>query len=839
MDFPKNNSHRADPTRKGWIRQGSFRNVIGGAIVTAMTTTSVLAVPAITSANVNFREGPGTSYPRIGTLDEGSSIEVLQCTDSGSWCAIEADGQNGFVSGRYIQEVPSEDKLGWPRAYDVGADGNFIVLHEPQFSEWTDFRTLDAVIAAEFHANEEASPIFGVIGLRADTVRDSTRNSIILSNISLTQVDFASLERDQISKLSLGLGGLLPTAPIEVRQERIVAGLANYNQVSDVEGVRADPPVIYYSITPAKLVQTDGPAIFAPVRGVVGLEFALNTNWDLFRANDILWLRDEKTWLSALDIDGEWREVTELPEALSSLPDDGNWVDARASVPPTAYDAGAPTIFVSDMLAELILFDGSPVYEDVPGGDLEWASNTESDLFRLKSTGVWYYLVSGRWFSTSYPDGPWDFATPDLPVDFQFIPADKPYYTVRASVPGTSEANEARLRASIPEVARININEIDAPVIEYGGEPAFEPIEGTDLNYSVNTGDPVIDVNGRYFVVIDGVWFESDGPQGPWSVATNVPEAIYEIPPSSPVHNVTYVHVYDSDDDGNVSVGYTAGYLFGFMAWGVFVHGSGWYYPPYWHHHPHRPIYYPRPVSFGSAAYYNPAIGTFGRYGYAYGPYRGIQARTLWNPSTGRYVRAARYEGPVKSGGYVSAVNPRTGTRAIARGGSDVYGRWGQATVRRGADYLNVNARQGNLRTGARWESSRGQGAVAYGRRGNVYAGRDGNVYRRSNGEWQRWNDSGWGNVQRPERGVIAPTRPRLSERTPGTIRNNPTQRVNPTNRVQRPTTPRVHTPVPRHVNRDYRNRGVANERSISQNVNRSNVGRVYRPAGGARPRRR
>jgi len=731
------------------------------------------------------------------------------------------------------------------------------------FSEWRDFRTLDAVIAAEFHADEEASPIFGVIGVRANTVRDSARELIVLSNISLTQVDFGSLERDQMSKLSLELGGLLPTGSIEVREERILAGLANFAQVSNVEGVKADPPVIFYSITPAKLVQTDGPAIFATVRGVVGLEFVLNTNWDLFRVNDALWLRDEKSWLSAQDFDGEWAEAAELPEALSSLPDDGNWQDARAAVPPTAFDEGAPAIFVSDMPAELILFNGPPVYEDVPGGDLEWASNTESDLFRLKFTGVWYYLVSGRWFSSSHPDGPWAFATPDLPVDFQFIPTDKPYYTVRASVPGTSEANEARLRASIPEVARINVNAIEVPVIEYGGEPEFAPIDGTDLSYAVNTGDPVIEVNGRYFVVIDGVWFESDNPEGPWSVATNVPEAIYEIPPSSPVHNVTYVHVYDSDDDGNVSVGYTAGYLFGFMAWGVFVHGSGWYYPPYWHHDPHYPIYYPRPVSFGTAAYYNPAIGSFGRYGYAYGPYRGIQARTSWNPSTGRYVRAARYEGPTGSSGFVRAVNPRTRTRAIARGGSDVYGRWGEATVRRGADYLNVNLRQGNAGAGgARWESSRGQGAIAYDRRGNVYAGRDGNVYRRSDGEWQRWNDGSWGNVQRPNPGIIDPSRTRLNTLSTGTIRNNPTQRVLPPNRVQlpttpriqtttpriqRPTTPRVQTPtvrrppaqVPRHLNYDLRNREIANQRSISRNVNRSNVGRVLLPSGGARPIRR
>ncbi|MGI9389006.1 MAG: SH3 domain-containing protein [Boseongicola sp.] len=808
----------------------------------ALTTTSAFAVPAVTSANVNFRQGPGTSYPTLGTLSEGSSVEILECTDSGSWCAIEEEGQNGFVSGRYLSEVPGEDQPGWPRAFKVGHEGSFIVLHEPQFSEWTDFRSLDGVVAAEFHADEEASPIFGVIGLRASTVRDSAKEIIILSDISLTQVDFGALDREQVSKLSLELGGILPTAPIEVREERIVAGLASFEQISDVEGIRADPPVILYSISPAKLVQTDGPAIFASVSGADGLEFVVNTNWDMFKADDALWLRDENSWLTAPDISSEWIETTELPEVFSLLPDDGNWKDAREAIPPIAYDDGAPGIFVSEEPAELVLFDGPPVYEDVPGGDLEWASNTESDLFRLKSTGVWYYLVSGRWFSTSEPDGPWTFATPDLPPDFQFIPDDQPYYSVRASVPGTSEANEARLRASIPEVAIINVNSVKAPEIAYDGDPVFEPIEGTDLTYAANTGDPVIEVSGRYFVVIDGIWFVSDSPEGPWSVATDVPDAIYDIPPSSPVHNVTYVQVYDSDDDGNVNVGYTAGYLFGFMAWGVFVYGSGWYYPPYWHHHHHHPIYYPRHVSYGSAAYYNPANGAYGRYGYAYGPYRGIQAQTAWNPATGTYARAGRYVGPSGTTGFVRASNPRTGTRAVARGGSDVYGRWGEASVRRGADYLNVSAREGTAgRGGVKWDSSRGEGGVVYDRRGNVYAGRDGNVYRRSDGEWQRWNDGGWDAAPRPDRGVVRTTRPETANRQTGTLRNNSNFTPTRTNRTPSVgTTPRVTsnprkstpvrrapvTNVPNHVNRDMRNRSISNQRSISNSVNRSSVNR-------------
>ena len=82
----------------------------------------------------------------------------------------------------------------------------------------------------------------------------------------------------------------------------------------------------------------------------------------------------------------------------------------------------------------------------------------------------------------------------------------------------------------------------------------------TPLRYAANTPTPVIRTeNGRYYAVDNGVWFTSAGPNGPWAVADNIPADMYSIPASSPVHNVSYVRVYDSTPD-YVYVGYTPGY---------------------------------------------------------------------------------------------------------------------------------------------------------------------------------------------------------------------------------------------------------------------------------------
>ncbi|WP_037547474.1 SH3 domain-containing protein [Stappia stellulata] len=843
-----------------------MRKLVSSFLILILLATPGFGAPALTTANVNFREGPGTSFGSLGTLPSGTQVELLDCNESGTWCGIAHDGREGFVSGKYLTEAEPKDVPGWPRAFKLGSDEAFVVLYEPQFSSWTEFARIEAVIAAEYRKTEVAPPIFGVLGVAAQTTSDKAAGTVTLSNIEVTSLDFAALGRQDLTRLAVEIGGLLPSDPIVLREERVTASLAAYQQLADVEGLKADPPKVFVSETPARLLQTDGEAVFAPVKGAAGVEFVINTNWDLFRTDDTLYLRSEDAWLTAAALDGDWSAVDTLPDALAALPDDGNWENARKAIPAKPFKGAVPRILTSDVPAELILFNGPAKLQTVPGTGLEWVENTEADLFKLTSTGSWYYLVSGRWFSAPTLDGPWVFATPDLPDDFRNIPDDKPYYTVRASVPGTSEANEARLRASIPETARVEAGKIK-PEIAYDGAPDFQAIEGTTLSYAANTDAQVIRVGDTYYAVQDGVWFMSPSPDGPWELARAVPDEIYTIPASSPVHNVTYVRVYESEPDA-VWYGYTSGYLWGYLAWGAIVYGTGWSYRPYWRYGA-LPIYYPRPVTFGIGAYYNPAYGTYGRYGYAYGPYRGISARTVWNPATGAYVRGARAYGPAGTRGFVTAYNPVTGTRAAARGGTGVYGSWGSASVARGSDYLRVKGAAGAAGgKGVRWNSSNGQGFAAS-RRGNVYAGRDGNVYRNTGGGWQKW-DGGWSPVSAPARDTLGnslkgrtpatrpaagtnrpigdranrpATRDRKVNRPAGTQRPAVTQRPAGTQRPgaaqrpatrpnTRPTTRPTTRQVPAQVRRDHGNRQTGNQRTMQRRAYSQPNRGAGRPAG-------
>jgi hypothetical protein len=77
-----------------------------------------------------------------------------------------------------------------------------------------------------------------------------------------------------------------------------------------------------------------------------------------------------------------WEPVSKLPKDMSNITDNGNWADLKPFIPPphrrtTTY----PRVFYSESPAELVVFDGRPVYSSVSGTDLVYATNTDARIF--------------------------------------------------------------------------------------------------------------------------------------------------------------------------------------------------------------------------------------------------------------------------------------------------------------------------------------------------------------------------------------------------------------------------------------------------------------------------
>jgi hypothetical protein len=658
---------------------------------------------------------------------------------------------------------------GWPRFYGLPSGGS-VLVYQPQVVSWEDQSHLVAFSAVSYRSPATEKPALGTIKLEADTKVAVTDRLVSFRKMKITETNFSTLPKESVREIAAQIDAALPDDERVIALDRVLANLDKSQIVpKSVEGIKADPPAIFSSTTPAVIVNLDGDPIWSPIKEN-DLKFAVNTNWDLFQhgPTNTYYLRNASTWLKARDIKGPWTAAGTLPGSFKKLPADDNWKDVKASLPGKPLSGSAPKVFVTTAPGELILFKGAPNYISVTGTGLLWVSNTESDVFRLGKTGAVYYLVAGRWFSAPDFTGPWTFATPTLPSDLRKIPLEHPRSRVLASVPGTDQAAEAVLVAQIPQTARVNKKELKAPDVAFQDDPTFTPIEQTTVQRAVNTDKDVFKVGDAYYMCYQGVWFVGKAASGPWEVASSVPEAIYKIPVSSPANPVTYVTVEESNDDW-VTFAAAAGYTGMMIAWGCTVWGSGWYHPPYWGWGGGYPYYYPHYPTYGYGASYNPWTGAYGRSAGVYGPYGGAGVGARYNPRTGTYSRGAAAYGPGGARGVATAYNPRTGASAATRQGSNVYGSWGSTAVQRGDDWAKTN-RYTNRQTGTTTRTVRtdegsgvvkrgsGGAAVGVGQGGNVYAGNDGNVYRRDNGTWQKYDNGNWSNTNRQPGETPRPT---------------------------------------------------------------------------------
>jgi len=79
------------------VTPASSNQTTGGQATSEVTATQT----GITTANVNFRTGPSSSYSKIRLLSKGESVTVI--SKSGNWYyAQDKNGKTGYVSASYV-----------------------------------------------------------------------------------------------------------------------------------------------------------------------------------------------------------------------------------------------------------------------------------------------------------------------------------------------------------------------------------------------------------------------------------------------------------------------------------------------------------------------------------------------------------------------------------------------------------------------------------------------------------------------------------------------------------------------------------------------------------------
>ena len=494
-----------------------------------------------------------------------------------SWAlaaVLAALGGNATAQpGQPTQPAPSSNQGGprkaaartneWPRKIQLG--DTVVLLDAPQ-AESLEGTKLKARGTARFQ-RADAEPAVASLWYDADVEVDRDRRIVTLASVNVPRLQLPGASPAKQQRLAARLGPAITRHRLTLPLDDVLAGskLAARRDAAPPK-LGTDPPKILFVTEPAVLVVFDGAPRFRAVESTP-FERALNTPFLVLHdpRSNVYYLDGGTMWFRARNAAGPWTKADDVPREAIQIArrdlEDAGIADDEVEKAARSKEKRVPRILVGTEPTELIVSDGQPAWRPEVEGELDAMSNTEGDVFRTVSDGRLWLVLSGRWYWSNATAGPWTYVSPDdLPASFRRIPADSEKAAVLTFVPGTAPARDALRDANTPRTAAVRRSEAHVDVT-YDGEPKFEAVPGSRVEYALNTPESVLRIRGRYYVCDQGVWFSGDAPVGPWRVADSIPDDdIQRIPPESPVYNTRFATVYDSTPDV-VYVAYTPAYL--------------------------------------------------------------------------------------------------------------------------------------------------------------------------------------------------------------------------------------------------------------------------------------
>jgi hypothetical protein len=684
----------------------------------------------------------------------------------------------------------------WPRVINTD-NGTQIKVYQPEPESFKGntlmFRS--AISVLESGSND---PVFGAFWATAKVQTDRDNRLLTIMNLDVTSIRIPAIEgQDTIDYIDEALESRFPQAAGAISLDEIVATLNQNQQEAKLsQGFTNTPPKVMFVTQPSMLVLIDGEPKLQYNKDLK-LDMVVNTPFSIIKNSDgRFYLYGSKHWFVSNAAAGPYSYTN------GAVPDNIRNVESliASKSQNTGSDNGKsnseqnsntiPNIVVSTVPAELIQSKGEPSFVPIDGTSLLYVGNSDNDIFMDENAQQYFVLISGRWYEAkNLNDNNWKYIPADhLPADFAKIPPGSAKDNVLASVAGTDAARDAVMDAEIPQTAKVDRNSTTTTV-SYDGRPKFTDIDGTNLQYAVNTSSTVLrnGGDGRFYVVDNGVWFVSDNATGPWAVSTVRPTDVDLIPPSYPVYNSKYVNIYDVDPD-YVYSGYTPGYLNSYVYGPTVVYGTGFYYAPWF-----GAYYYPRPWSWGFNFCYTPYFGWgfgwgygaswfsigFG-FGYGYGYGYGYHGCGWWGPSYyhpacwGGWHGGPRPYGFYGNNFYVHNNIHVNYANNVYRNRGGVSSQNSYRTSSMAMRTMNYNRpTTGNTRPGG----NSNPGGGSYNRPGNngnstgrpstgynpssgsarpsIYSDHQGNIYQRpqSNSNWQQRQNRAWSPVNntRPE----------------------------------------------------------------------------------------
>jgi hypothetical protein len=250
---------------------------------------------------------------------------------------------------------------GWPR--QLTNQGNVLVYYHPQVDDWKGFTDLTWRMAFSL-TPAGGKQVLGVVEIQGHTNVDNDNKMVTISDMQITGTHFPSLDPVTTARMDQMVRAFLPPT-VDISLHRLVAVVQKTESVPSVP-VNNDPPAIVVTYNPAILLGVDGEPSLAEIPKTK-MEYVVNTSWPLFfeRSSSTYYVLVGQRWLSANSLDGPWLAAAKLPKDMSKVVEDPQFAGLKAMVPPPLVSGVIPQVFYSNRPAEIILFDGTPVYAKI------------------------------------------------------------------------------------------------------------------------------------------------------------------------------------------------------------------------------------------------------------------------------------------------------------------------------------------------------------------------------------------------------------------------------------------------------------------------------------------
>jgi hypothetical protein len=185
-----------------------------------------------------------------------------------------------------------------------------------------------------------------------------------------------------------------------------------------------------------------------------------------------------------------------------------------------------PNVIIASKPSLLVLIDGMPQMGDVPGTKLRTVVNTRSIILYDNDKQLYFLRVQDWWLQAKDLEGPWEYAKK---LSDEMKRAEKIIVSQNETQHSEDKHNKQQpslkgtgKKAEFAEIPVVHVVFGPAELIETQGEPKYDLITGTSLEYVSNTSGNIFRLGGEHYILLSGRWFKDATFDGPWRFVTVV-----------------------------------------------------------------------------------------------------------------------------------------------------------------------------------------------------------------------------------------------------------------------------------------------------------------------------